>query len=242
MKITTKQEAKKLGLPRYFTGKPCKRGHLAERIISGNCTECARLIHAQWCKDNQEHRQTVARHRYASDASVIKARSSARYRAKTHEIRAQQKQYRKLNASAVKQRKRTYALQNSAKLVAKATRWREANLERDSLRRRQLYWKDPETHRMKHRLISHKRRSLLKGELSADIAQKLLQKQDWRCACPCHQLLHAGYHIDHIIPISRGGPNIDSNVQLLTPNCNARKSNKNNEVFMAQQRKKYANT
>lgn len=40
-----------LGLTRYFTGKPCGHGHIAERMISnGSCTECLRLrrkIHRQ---------------------------------------------------------------------------------------------------------------------------------------------------------------------------------------------------
>lgn len=32
------------GLPRYFTGKICNRGHLSERYTSdGNCVECIRL-------------------------------------------------------------------------------------------------------------------------------------------------------------------------------------------------------
>lgn len=43
MNISRKQ-AKELGLIRYYTGKPCKHGHVAERhIISGNCMACFRL-------------------------------------------------------------------------------------------------------------------------------------------------------------------------------------------------------
>ena len=38
MEIITKTEAKAKGLKRYFTGKPCKNGHVAERHISGRCT------------------------------------------------------------------------------------------------------------------------------------------------------------------------------------------------------------
>lgn len=42
MQIITRQEAKEKGLSRYFTGELCKRGHLAERAISGSCVECTR--------------------------------------------------------------------------------------------------------------------------------------------------------------------------------------------------------
>jgi hypothetical protein len=41
--IIGRGEAKALGLKRYFTGKPCKRGHIAERGVSSqNCMECMR--------------------------------------------------------------------------------------------------------------------------------------------------------------------------------------------------------
>jgi hypothetical protein len=38
----TAGEAKAMGLPRFFNGRACKRGHVAERHANGNCTACAR--------------------------------------------------------------------------------------------------------------------------------------------------------------------------------------------------------
>lgn len=39
---TTREEAKRLGAKFYFTGHPCKRGHVALRKTKGVCTECER--------------------------------------------------------------------------------------------------------------------------------------------------------------------------------------------------------
>lgn len=40
----TRAEAKDRGLPVYYTGKPCGRGHITTRKVrSGNCTECERI-------------------------------------------------------------------------------------------------------------------------------------------------------------------------------------------------------
>lgn len=40
----TRAEAMALGLPRYFTGKPCRHGHVAERLVSAkSCCDCDRL-------------------------------------------------------------------------------------------------------------------------------------------------------------------------------------------------------
>jgi 5-methylcytosine-specific restriction endonuclease McrA len=42
--IITRAEANGLGLKRFFTGKPCVNGHMAERFASdGKCTECNRV-------------------------------------------------------------------------------------------------------------------------------------------------------------------------------------------------------
>ena len=44
MQIITRKEAKEKGLSRYFTGKPCKYGHMSERTVTGgNCIECYNL-------------------------------------------------------------------------------------------------------------------------------------------------------------------------------------------------------
>jgi hypothetical protein len=41
--IISRDEAKALELKRYFTGKPCRHGHIAERNVrSGRCLECFR--------------------------------------------------------------------------------------------------------------------------------------------------------------------------------------------------------
>lgn len=44
----TRGEAKALGVKRYFTGVPCKHGHLAARTIQGTCIECVRIWSAEY--------------------------------------------------------------------------------------------------------------------------------------------------------------------------------------------------
>ena len=45
----SRTDARAQGLSRYFTGKPCKRGHIAERILaSGTCIECSKIIEAKY--------------------------------------------------------------------------------------------------------------------------------------------------------------------------------------------------
>ncbi|WBF79636.1 hypothetical protein BNNNBJKE_00052 [Aeromonas phage vB_AdhM_DL] len=47
--IISRKEAKILGLRRYFTGLPCKHGHIAQREIgNGCCIECKRVWTENW--------------------------------------------------------------------------------------------------------------------------------------------------------------------------------------------------
>ena len=64
------------------------------------------------------------------------------------------------------------------------------------------------------------------GKLSKELPKKLMQLQKGKCRICKVKIDGSKYHMDHIIPIAKGGPNVDSNIQLLCPSCNCRKSAK----------------
>lgn len=48
MEIITRKQAKELGLKRYYTGKECRKGHIAERFtLTGCCLECKKIHNAK---------------------------------------------------------------------------------------------------------------------------------------------------------------------------------------------------
>lgn len=54
MKIITRQEATAQGLIRYYTGKPCKHGHLSERRRdNGTCIECLNVYQQAYGQTEQ---------------------------------------------------------------------------------------------------------------------------------------------------------------------------------------------
>lgn len=58
MHTISKSQAKKQELKRYFTGKLCKRGHVAERFVdNGTCVECHYQRTSQWKLDNIENKR-----------------------------------------------------------------------------------------------------------------------------------------------------------------------------------------
>jgi len=97
MKIMTRKEAIASGLTRYFTGKPCPKGHISERRISGACGDCARLGNLAW---------------HAANADRSKAKKAA----------SQQR-----NRGSANERNRRYAESHKAEMAEKAKAWNAAN-------------------------------------------------------------------------------------------------------------------
>lgn len=55
MEIILLQQARDLGRTRYFTGVPCNRGHIDERLVSSrSCVVCTRNKIAKYRVDNRE--------------------------------------------------------------------------------------------------------------------------------------------------------------------------------------------
>lgn len=62
MKIISRQDALAQGLARYFTGKPCKHGHVAERHTNNRlCLACARAQQTAYYERHIEERRAWQR-------------------------------------------------------------------------------------------------------------------------------------------------------------------------------------
>lgn len=58
---------------------------------------------------------------------------------------------------------------------------------------------------------------------SAEIRKRLLEKQRYRCAICKMPLDYSKSHLDHIVPFSLVGDQLDNNYQMLCETCNTRK-------------------
>ncbi len=85
---------------------------------------------------------------------------------------------------------------------------------------------NPDYWRLKNRIYSAKRRSQM-GTIHYTQADIRLQysSQNERC-WHCGDKLNGKYHIDHLIPLSRGGTDKASNIVISCPLCNERKHDK----------------
>ena len=73
--IVTREQAKTLGLTRFFTGQPCKRGHLSQRILRDGC--CVACFNARRAAKSDVYALTMQTY-YFAHAETIKAQVNAR--------------------------------------------------------------------------------------------------------------------------------------------------------------------
>lgn len=78
------------------------------------------------------------------------------------------------------------------------------------------------------------RRAKSKTKFSAEFLNKLCILQQWKCACCCASI-RKKKHLDHIVPLSKGGKHEEFNVQFLCPKCNLKKHAKDPIQFMQEQ-------
>jgi len=200
----------------YLPDKPCKRGHLSERNRFRQCVECNRMADRARCKER--------------NAKILA----------TPRLRERRKEYkRKYNSDPAKadlrraQAKRAHARvmespEKRKKAVERAILWAKSSPEnRAKLRWRQKRWKENN-----QEVVSahyHNRRARVAGNGGSfskhDVAY-LFKLQKNKCVYYFYcgnKITMKNKHIDHILPLAKGGNNDRKNLQLLCQSCNLKK-------------------
>ena len=211
--IISRQEAKAAGLKRYFTGELCSHGHVAERSVCDyTCCECSRLKDAS-PKERKRRRSYMAQHQRQyrrENPEAVRASEAKRDKAE----RAQQKrEARAINPEPTREALRKSYRKHKAKRNAEMKLWRIANKAAQLAYMR--CWK------------AMRRADPLVGRFTPDDIEIAFERQDGECAAlDCLADLSDGFEIDHIHPLSKGGTNWPSNLQLLCKDCNRSKGAK----------------
>ena len=162
----------------------------------------------RWCKPcaNLNRKQSYLRNR----DTVLKRQHEYDLQHQA-EYRARNRDWRKRNKEKVREMNRDWYQKNRDRQRPYQRewqrRWRDAN--RDALR---LKW------RLRENLV----RST--GIVTPKDIENQYQRQDGRCYW-CSKLVENRYHIDHVIPISKGGINTPDNIVISCPFCNGSKNN-----------------
>ena len=107
--IIGRDAASALGLKRFFTGEPCKHGHVAERIVSSHgCMECDRARALKWRAANLELAREGDRERkrlhYAKNKDRILSERAAKRAADPEKAREYLRVWRAANKDKISKR------------------------------------------------------------------------------------------------------------------------------------------
>lgn len=214
--IVTRQYAIANGLGKYFTGKPCRKGHIAERWVAGACAQCVSERKKDLYKENRE--QVLAY------------------------MKIQGKKYREHNKDACLKRSYAWRDKNKEKVYAQAKQRREENPENDRAKSRRHYYKNRETELLRQKLWRGKNKGLVNYYTGQRKAARLQRTPAWltefdKLKIECYYSIAAmltrvnneQWEVDHVLPL-RGktvsGLHVPNNLQVLRKIENMRKGNR----------------
>jgi len=141
-------------------------------------------------------------------------RARAWYKDNTERAKENQRRYYVENRTATLERTRDWYRNNKAQYRAKKKEWRRNNKDKAAVYARNRRAKQAD----------------VAGVHSDEDIQKIRTGQRNKCWWCC-QPLNGTHHIDHRIPVSRGGTNDISNLVVSCPPCNLRKHTKTPAEF-----------
>jgi 5-methylcytosine-specific restriction endonuclease McrA len=209
--------------------KPFEGFHKNKRMKDGlnqYCKKCRKQYHQekaeqikeykkQYHQENKEQIKERKKQYYQENAEQIKERKKQYYQENAEQIIEQQKQYYQENIEKIKQ----YRQENAEQIEEQRKRYSQTEKRKESMYRGYLKRK---SYKHKVNFTPHERK-------------QILERDNWRC-CNCEIKVHDRRigdwntpdkaHIDHIMPISKGGNSEPSNLQTLCRTCNLSKQDK----------------
>ena len=175
------------------------------------------------------HRKNVGREvwKYQFQCKVCRNLDNKSY-SRTNAERIQA--YRDAHQERQRAYNRAYYETKHEEIKTQVANYREQNREQARAAVRRWHKLNPDRKRV---LDARRRAGKLHAPGSHTAAEvwALAESQDWLCAY-CEIPLFGEFHVDHMMPLSRGGSDGWENLAITCPMCNMRKSARTAEEFM----------
>ena len=233
MTIIGRAEAKSQGLKTYFTGVPCSRGGVADRVVSTKrctCDLCVKFDRERKRAHHDQNRGSINSRQRANyqKGRVVRLEKVREYRSENLSLILEaQARYRAENRALLAEMRRVYFSQNRASEIQKNKISYEKNREAILAKKRSYYSLNKQkffANSAKRRAVKKSRMPLWFGEFDAFVIDEAYSLAEWR-----REWTGIGWHVDHMVPLlcgSASGLHCGMNVQVIPQVLNQQKHNK----------------
>lgn len=219
-----------------FTKEFFKRNNSQKSGLNPSCKSCSAKLDANYREENAKKISLKQKKWYESNAERCRKAGREKYsqltQAEIKNRRKRESDWRKANPERNRMHKRKWEINNPEKIRIKNKRYYEDNKNHHLLICKR--WRD--SNRTLRALYSRSRYALKKwaeGSHTLDDILEIYEKQKGKCAY-CKKKVGEKYHIDHILPLNKGGSDDKYNICIACPRCNQTKSDKMPWVFAKQ--------
>lgn len=209
----------------FYSGKGYKDG------LRSDCKDCFKKKSRKWRKENPERKAENNRAWNASRPELRKKANRAWREANPERVKelnraSYLRRLDKIRAYYAKSHKRIHAYyhKNRDRILQYGRKYRSENPERMQELNAAWHKANP----VKRRVYTERRRTRklnAEGSHSVSDIQTLYEKQAGKCFY-CGKDVGDAYHVDHVVPLARGGSNSPDNLVIACPHCNLSKSDK----------------
>jgi 5-methylcytosine-specific restriction endonuclease McrA len=159
---------------------------------------------------------------WMANAELILEKQRLKYLNDPEKCRANARDWRNRNIDAAREKNREWAKENRDRMRVSAKEWRARNVDHVREKSREAYARNKEAYKARARNRKARKKNAEGHHTSADIERIRLAQRN-KCAICKEVLVKATTHVDHILPLSKGGSNWPKNLQLLCKSCNLKK-------------------
>ena len=226
MKICSKCNIEKPNTNEYFAFQNKSKG-----MLKNNCKICDK----EYRKNNKERIKESKRIYAERNKEKIKEYFKEYYKNNKDKIKKSTKEYQENNREKVRKYKKEYRSRDKTKNMMKEYLKEYQKNNKDKLNE---YFKEyQKNNKDKMIFYSSQRRALRAGNggnYTPEQRKEMLEYFDYKCAYT-GECIRNNLHIDHIIPVTKGGSNYIYNLVPSTPSANMSKGNKDVEEWYREQ-------
>jgi len=197
----------------YYTSR---KGKNPERWADYKTLQKNIKYNQDWQKENKELHEVI-RKKWL-DKNIDHKRAYYKSYSQSEQGRRKRREWEKSNKEIIRVKRKSWEAKNKEHLFISRKKYREEN------KNKVRAWK--KVHEAKRRSIK------MKASTNLTYTEEQLIKQYYEHSTRIKNKLGIEFHVDHIVPLSRGGLHHPSNLQVVPARWNMRKNNVNTNLWL----------